>query len=44
MAFYFQKPYGPEIEELLRQYYQSLSEKDRRRCAAIHDLRKLRHC
>ena len=34
MAFDFQKPYGPDIEQLLRQYYQSLSEKDRRRFAA----------
>ena len=29
MAFTFQKTYSPEIEQLLRQYYQSLSEKDR---------------
>ena len=35
MAFYFQKSYRPEIEQLLRQYYQSLSEKDRRRFAAL---------
>src|SRR6266704_3655834 len=35
MAFDFQKPYGPAIEQQLRQYYQSLSEKDRRRFAAI---------
>ena len=35
MAFYFQKPYRPDIEQLLRQYYQSLSEKDRRRFAAL---------
>jgi DDE family transposase len=35
MAFYFQKAYGPAIEQQLRQYYQSLSEKDRRRFAAI---------
>src|SRR5215471_5113299 len=35
MAFCFQKVYGPEIEQLLRQYYQSLSEKDRRRFAAV---------
>src|SRR5712691_4956485 len=35
MAFYFQKTYRPEIEQLLRQYYQSLSEKDRRRFAAL---------
>src|SRR2546428_1303650 len=35
MAFYFQKTYRPEIEQLLRQYSQSLSEKDRRRLAAL---------
>ena len=35
MAFCFQKVYGPEIEHLFRQYYQSLSEKDRRRFAAV---------
>src|SRR2546429_667248 len=39
MAFYFQKPYAPEIEQLLRQYYQSLSEKDRRRFAAVEAIR-----
>src|SRR5437870_1321544 len=35
MAFYFRKTYRPDIEQLLRQYDQSLSEKDRRRCAAL---------
>ena len=35
MAFAFQKPYDPAIEHQLRQYYQSLSEKDRRRFAAV---------
>ncbi len=35
MAFYFQKTYRPEIEQLLRQYSQGLSEKDRRRFAAL---------
>src|SRR3989475_7593380 len=35
MALYFQKTYRPEIEQLLRQDYQSLSEKDRRRFAAL---------
>jgi hypothetical protein len=35
MVFYFQKPYGPAIEQQLRQYSQSLSEKDRRRFAAV---------
>ena len=38
MAFAFQKHYAPEIEQLLRQYYQSLSEKDRRRFAAVEAL------
>ena len=42
MAFYFQKTYSPEIEQLLCQYYQSLSEKDRRRCAALEAI-KLGH-
>jgi len=42
MAFYFQKTYRPEIEQLLRQYYQSLSEKDRRRLAALEAI-KLGH-
>ncbi len=35
MAFYFQKTYRPDIEQLLRQYSQGLSEKDRRRFAAL---------
>src|SRR3989442_8637429 len=35
MAFYFRKTYRPDIEQLLRQYDQSLSEKDRRRFAAV---------
>ena len=35
MAFYFQEAYSPEIEQLLRHYYQSLSEKNRRCFAAI---------
>jgi hypothetical protein len=42
MAFYFQKSYNREIEQLLRQYYQSLSEKDRRRFAALEAI-KLGH-
>jgi hypothetical protein len=42
MAFYFQKTYRPDIEQLLRQYYQSLSEKDRRRFAALEAI-KLGH-
>src|SRR6476660_3715887 len=43
MAFSFQKTYRPEIEQLLRPYYQSLSEKDRRRLAALEAI-KLGHC
>lgn len=31
-------PYSPDIEELMRQFYQSLSEKDRRRFAALEAL------
>jgi hypothetical protein len=42
MAFHFQKAYGREIERHLRQYYQSLSEKDRRRYAAVEAI-KLGH-
>ena len=42
MAFAFQKTYSPEIERLLYQYYQSLSEKDRRRFAALEAI-KLGH-
>src|SRR5215813_13398865 len=42
MAFSFQKTYSPDIEQLLRQYYQSLSEKDRRRFAALKAI-KLGH-
>jgi Rhodopirellula transposase DDE domain len=38
MAFDFQPHYALEIEQLLRQYYQSLSEKDRRRFAAVEAL------
>ena len=35
MAFAFQKTYSPAIERLLYHYSQSLSEKARRRCAAL---------
>jgi len=42
MAFDFQKTYSPAIEQLLRHYHQSLSEKDRRRFAALEAL-KLGH-
>ncbi len=35
MTFHFQKAHSPEIEQYLRQFYQSLSEKDRRRFAAV---------
>lgn len=38
MAFAFQKHYAPDIEQMVRQYYQSLSEKDRRRFAAVEAL------
>jgi DDE family transposase len=41
-VFSFQKTYPPAIEQLLRQYYQSLSEKDRRRFAAVEAI-KLGH-
>jgi hypothetical protein len=42
MAFSFQKTYSPDIEQLVRQYSQSLSEKDRRRLAALEAI-KLGH-
>ena len=42
MAFSFHKAYPPDIEELLRHYHQSLSEKDRRRFAAL-EASKLGH-
>jgi hypothetical protein len=35
MAFAFQGQYTPEIEGRLRAYYESLSEKDRRRFAVL---------
>jgi len=35
MAFSFQHTYDSDIEELMRQYHRSLSEKDRRRFAAM---------
>lgn len=35
MAFVFTAQYSPEIEEQMRGFYQSLSEKDRRRFAAL---------
>src|SRR5712691_7739051 len=35
LLFSFQKTDSPDIEQLLRQYDQSLSEKDRRRFAAL---------
>jgi hypothetical protein len=38
VVFSFQKTYPPAIAQLLRQYYQSLSEKDRRRFAAVEAL------
>ncbi len=33
------RPYPPEIEEMMRIFYQSLSEKERRRYAAIEALK-----
>ena len=33
------RPYTPEIEQQMQRYYQSLSEKDRRRYAAIEALK-----
>src|SRR5216683_6655627 len=42
MAFSFQKTYSPDIEQRVRHYDQSLSEKDRRRCAALEAI-KLGH-
>jgi hypothetical protein len=35
MAFVFTSQYAPEIEESLRAFYQSLSEKDQRRFVAL---------
>ena len=35
MALCIQTTYDQEVEQLLRQYYQTLSEKDRRRFAAV---------
>ena len=35
MAFLFQGQYTPEIESRMRAYYESLSEKDRRRFAVL---------
>ena len=35
MAFHVRTPYPAAIEQLMRQYDQSLSEKDRRRVAAV---------
>lgn len=42
MAFHFRTPYPAAIEQLMRQYYHSLSEKDRRRFAAVEAI-KLGH-
>src|SRR5216684_2553821 len=42
LVFSFQQTYPPAIEQLLRQYSQSLSEKDRRRFAAVEAI-KLGH-
>lgn len=42
MAFEFTAQYSPEIEEQMRGFHQSLSEKDRRRFAAL-EARRLGH-
>lgn len=39
MAFHFRTPYPAEIEQRMRQYYHSLSEKDRRRFAAVEAIK-----
>lgn len=39
MAFVFQKQYDRHIEEQMRAFYQTLSEKDRRRFAALEAAR-----
>jgi hypothetical protein len=35
MAFRFIQPYGPQDEQRMREFFQTLSEKDRRRFAAL---------
>ena len=42
MAFQFSGPYAPEVEERVRGFYLTLSEKDRRRFAAV-EARQLGH-
>lgn len=42
MAFEFTSRFEPEIEERMRRFYESLSEKDRRRYAAV-EAAKLGH-
>ena len=42
MAFHFQRSYPPEIEDYMRHCFTSLSEKDRRRYAAVEAV-KLGH-
>jgi hypothetical protein len=39
MAFVFQERYAPEVEELLKGFSRTLSEKDRRRYAALEAAR-----
>lgn len=39
MAFTFQKQYGPRVEEQMRAFERTLSEKDRRRFAALEAAR-----
>lgn len=42
MAFHFQRAYSPEVEAHMHKYFTSLSEKDRRRYAAVEAV-KLGH-
>ena len=42
MAFTFTSQYGPDVEEQMRAFYQTLQEKDRRRYAAV-EAAKLGH-
>ena len=39
MAFVFQRRYEPQVEERMRSFWETLSEKDRRRFAALEALR-----
>jgi hypothetical protein len=39
MAFVFQRRYEPQVEERMRSFWETLSEKDRRRFAALEAIR-----